>query len=696
MNIMLKHKNQFQIFAYFFIIIFLLECSNQDPDRKILLKSVVKVDPEEENAKIEEMMKIQEEFSVKDKVSILVLPFTSNFNNVETLILTSSTDFTATIFNDNQNIIVYPISIFRKRNHFKDLDLNESLGRIIEYELIDYYLETDISNENNRMSIEYSLIDVKTKSAVNFQTLNKSNIAELVDGLNEMGRDIYLKLFTSTDYDFIEAKTNLPGMIQYVDGILAEEENNVDLALTKYLESINQEPGFGKNYLKIISLYFHDEEKFQNLDIKFYVETAEEYVNQFSEKDNLTLSAYRHYYFNKPDVAVTYFNDLKEKYPDDPEAYIGLGKIYLLKNQPEEVLKNTSLNLKLFKSNRTLQILQSAAYAGIGNFSDALEILIQNNTGDSTNVDIDFEMAKIYYEMGRYEEALRISRNILAKRDDFNTAKLLIGLIYFNQMNFQKSIDILTSINFTDSNLNFNYLVEYNYNLFLSYIYLGQYTNAVTVGKNLLKLYENNNYIEEYIYTSVYTSYLLSEIKNLDDMFGVLIPNFDDSIRQYDLFLLIYIINNEVDHIELKQSISSMFSQTNNDRINDDKEISDLKDGLDNWYAGDHKGAINKFLELYKIEANPILTYYITKSYLELNDLNNADKFINSFYSNLNVNSFSTGIILPKIFLLQAEILEKSNRNLEAKQIYSNLNNMWLFSDEILTLKQELETKEKN
>ena len=111
------------------------------------------------------------------------------------------------------------------------------------------------------------------------------------------------------------------------------------------------------------------------------------------------------------------------------------------------------------------------------------------------------------------------------------------------------------------------------------------------------------------------------------------------------------------------------------------QNLQELKLGYKAWYEGEYKEAAASLEQVLRYEYNSIVSFHLCKAYIELGDVKKAENEIAKFYNNLVLEDFESAYVLPKFYIIQAELLEKQGEYDKALKIYSNIKNMWESAD---------------
>ncbi|WP_321518366.1 tetratricopeptide repeat protein [uncultured Bacteroides sp.] len=142
----------------------------------------------------------------------------------------------------------------------------------------------------------------------------------------------------------------------------------------------------------------------------------------------------------KKDSAIVYYKKTIEKNPADFVTSVKLAKLYLKKNQLEEVLNLTNQCLQKDSLNVQMNKLSGAAYCLSNHYSKAIEQLKKIEAVDST-YDTNYFLGMSYYGNNNYANAKKYLKNVYSK----DTANLNIiyylGNAYAECFNSQAAIE---------------------------------------------------------------------------------------------------------------------------------------------------------------------------------------------------------------------------------------------------------------
>nr|WP_321373621.1 tetratricopeptide repeat protein [uncultured Bacteroides sp.] len=169
----------------------------------------------------------------------------------------------------------------------------------------------------------------------------------------------------------------------------------------------------------------------------------------------------------KKDSAIIYYKKTIEKNPADFVTAQKLAKLYLKKDQLEDVISLTDLYLKQDSLNVQMNKLSGAAYCLSHRYSKAIEQLQKIEAADST-YDTNYFLGMSHYGNNNYFNAIKYLKKVYLK-DSINLSNIYyLGNAYAESFNSPKAIEYLKKgiaiAQKVDS-------VLYNYNMTLSTAY---------------------------------------------------------------------------------------------------------------------------------------------------------------------------------------------------------------------------------
>ncbi|MCP4723927.1 MAG: tetratricopeptide repeat protein [bacterium] len=669
---------------------FSLGCSDLPEDRKIRVYSTEI--PEEVIPEVESFL-ITGLPQQRRGPSVLVLPFTDVTPDAEGKLSGSAAEIITFLMRQHPNLNVYYMEeLFPLQDLSDGMVTETALARILERDLLDYYIEGTVTEQITEFTINYSIIDAKSQATTKEEEITKSR-EELVGIINEAGSGIYNTLLSESENEFIPINTNFTAYGNFVKGIRAEESYDILTAMGYYIECLVDDNSFGKVYDRIISLYFKNEEFFEQVDIQFFLREASNYRDQLNDNEKLTLSAYSNFYYGKYDEAISTFRSLVDLDDNDPEGYIGLVKVYLELSQPENALETASTYPNTPVRDVYLLKLQSRAYSMIDKFDEALELIDSYIDIDSMNTIPLMEKSRLLYNWGREAEAVEVISRAINIDSSAIKPRLLLSSIFINSMEFHKNIDNLNTYIAQTELMEPEKMLEIMLNLFISYSYTGQYNLAIRIGNELMRIGASDRSLEYPLWLSAYIAYLHHELGHNEDIYATIEPYLEDNFRDPSVFTMLSIMSIDSGSDQLTGVLDGLYENF----INRDRRRSDLfksiKTGFDYCKNRNFSQAIIELNKIQEYEYNPLVGYYICMAYIELNDLSGCENEINSFYSNLALEKFETSIALPRFYHAQALLLEKKGMNESSSNIYSNLKNLWNLSDDEMNFKQQILNK---
>ncbi len=692
-------KNRFskyRIPIHFIIVFFLLSiqvfsisCSDLPEERKIRIYS--SDSGEEEAGEIESFL-ITGLPPQAGGTSVLVLPFTDITPGAEGKLSGSAAEVITFLMRQYPDLNVYYMEELFPSSDLPDGVVTETmLTRILDRDILDYYIEGNVTETGNEYTLSYTIVDAKSQATTKEEEIVK-NRDQVVELINEAGSGMYSALIPDSEEEFTPINTSLSAFSNFVKGIRAEEAFDILTAMGYYIESLVEDNSFGKVYGRIISLYFKNEEFFEDVDIEFFLREASNYRDQMNDSEKLTFSAYHSLHFGKFDESLSLFRSLTEMSGNDPEGYIGLMKVYLELGQPEQALETASTYTNNSISDVYLLKLQSRAYSMIGRFDEALNLIDTYVEMDSMNIIPLMEKSRLLFNWGRETEAVEVLDVALKIDSSAVKPRLLLSSIYISSMDFKKNINNLSSYIENTQLIEPEKLLEVMLNLFISYTYTGQYNNAINIGDDLIRIGSGDRSQEYPLWLSTYVAFLQCELGQNDKLFDILEPYIRDSFKDPTIFTLLSIMTLN----SSSEVLISEFNDLYDSFIGRERRAGlyrNIRSGFENYKQGNFSQAVIDLKKVQEYEYNPLVGYYIFLSLIEQNDLKGSETEIDNFYNNLALEKFETSIALPRFYHAQALLFEKKGMTDKSSNVYRNLSDLWELSDDEMQFKQQIMNK---
>jgi tetratricopeptide (TPR) repeat protein len=144
----------------------------------------------------------------------------------------------------------------------------------------------------------------------------------------------------------------------------------------------------------------------------------------------------------KKDSAIVYYKKTVEKNPADFVTSVKLAKLYLKKNQLEDVIDLTNQCLQKDSLNIPMNKLSGAAYCLSHHYSKAIEQLKKIEAADST-YDTNYFMGMSYYGNDNYTNVQKYLENVYRKDTANLSVIYYLGNAYAESFNSQKAIEYL-------------------------------------------------------------------------------------------------------------------------------------------------------------------------------------------------------------------------------------------------------------
>jgi len=668
-------------------LIIAFSCSEEERPEKILLVNKSE-EVEEQSIETQDVIAAEISFTTIDqkKPAILILPFTTQVNNDFSWIEKSITNIQCYILSQYKDLYVYPQIKMKKFVASSGEEItDEILNKILQNELISHYVRCSLNQRNNIFTLHYAVYDSQSHVSLFDEYLTANSIDGIAENLNLTAEKIHDILINIPDSDFSPINTPFRALHLFVQGEEASQLLDIETARTMYSESLNEDPTFAKVYVNYISLYF------QNFTDMFHTLTeplfhnAYRYIEKLSEKEKIQLSAYKNFYFKKYKESLSNFETLAQKYPNSPKGIIGIIRLFLTLNIPEQAVEALSEQRDVFSDNIPLLRIKHEVYNRLGKFNISLNTIkeYQNLTNNSIYSLLD--EAQLLYTWGREIDALSVLEKILSIDPNNFTAILLSGEIYFDHMIFQKSIESYQQAISSLPTEQLDQSRDLYEQLFLSYVYSGQFSVATSIADLLINREYGSRNFKSTLQLTTYLSLLNQALEKESNLSHAISSLLEIQIPDFQLSRLLTLISaksNQENYQRVFNQAAQKIRRINNYQF---QLLQNLNRGYKDWYNGNYDIAINNLITVLNYEYNAIISYHLCKAYIELGQLKNAENEIQRFFTHLIIEDFEHAYVLPFFYIAQAELFEKKGDTAAAGQLYSNLNTMWNFADDQLS-----------
>ncbi len=198
-------------------------------------------------------------------------------------------------------------------------------------------------------------------------------------------------------------------------GITYRKLGKSDRAIPYHQKAISVDPSFGHSYYSLGLIYYDKQDyeaarntflqaiqkKYDNADVYYSLGQSHKNLNQYSE----ALAAYEA-------AAKIYFNY--------PGVHYQIGLIHTLQG-------NTDL--------ARVELKREQSFNTCYRIPAAIKLLEMDAEQSPDNVDVLFELGKLYAEMPHDKKAVEVFRRLLAHKPSYPQAHYWLGLIYFRQGN---------------------------------------------------------------------------------------------------------------------------------------------------------------------------------------------------------------------------------------------------------------------
>ncbi len=128
--------------------------------------------------------------------------------------------------------------------------------------------------------------------------------------------------------------------------------------------------------------------------------------------------------------AVRLYNKIIKEKPDCDVAYFEAGSIYLMTNQLDLARRSLSMAYSLDPDNQWYTLAYINALGASEAFDDAVDILKEKRKKDHENVEWDYQLASIYFAMGKWSKSIKTLEKIEKERGFSEKITLLKASVY--------------------------------------------------------------------------------------------------------------------------------------------------------------------------------------------------------------------------------------------------------------------------
>lgn len=208
----------------------------------------------------------------------------------------------------------------------------------------------------------------------------------------------------------------------------------------KELETIeNLKPGLSSTKFKYAEAYYKS--GLYNQSLTTYLEINKE-VNNYDTHNYIDFKIAECFEkLNKPDSALSYINIVcKNKQTAFWEAYALRGKLYVHFQDYDNA--NTDLSYAIYKTNTEnaeLYYYRSLTHKAKGHNREAIADLKSAIYVDNNYTEAFFELAKIYYEKGKYKDAIKYGNKAIDTKYYYFEAMYLVALSKLRSGNYEEA-----------------------------------------------------------------------------------------------------------------------------------------------------------------------------------------------------------------------------------------------------------------
>jgi tetratricopeptide (TPR) repeat protein len=288
-------------------------------------------------------------------------------------------------------------------------------------------LTGSIFKSGDNIRIDYQLQEVKSGRLLSAGKVLGKEPLILAD---ELGADVRAKLDIESATGEVrkigDVATNSPEAYQhYLEGVNYHEKYDLEKAEECYNKALKYDPTFAMAYFRLALL---KEGKDNPEKIKM-INKAIKYSDRVSQKDRHYINSFNSVTTGKYNNALAHLKQIVKYYPEEKEAYLGIGVIYsnnLLK--PKRSLKYYQRSLDIDPSNDNVYNQLAYVYNQLGDFENALTSVkkcISLKPEEAYSLDT---LGDMYAYNGKTNEAIESYKKALEIRTEYQSLRKLGNL----------------------------------------------------------------------------------------------------------------------------------------------------------------------------------------------------------------------------------------------------------------------------
>lgn len=308
---------------------------------------------------------------------------------------------------------------------------------------------------NGKQYVTWRLVDTRNGKSIGAGRLNGADVAVLADEVVSAVVPALVKYYRLGSLGEVLSVTALttnsgPAYEHYAQGMLAKSEGKDEAAVREFVAAVKIDSTFALAYFELSRL--HDGNKPLR---DSYAEQAWHLRARLSAKDRMRLEGWRSRLSLNLVEAVSTYEELLNRWPDDHEALVELAREYHRQVYSYDASRIAEMGLKLYPDDLDLGLVYGRALRCIGRFGDALEFSrgyamrhpytpnAWNELGwclvslgfpdsaevyfskalsiDSTHADSRMSLCYLEYYRGDVEEAIQRCQRLISRDEDLES-----------------------------------------------------------------------------------------------------------------------------------------------------------------------------------------------------------------------------------------------------------------------------------
>ncbi len=506
----------------------------------------------------------------------------------------------------------------------------------------------------------------------------------------------FLRIEVTPDEDPGETfTTDLAAMEHFTSGQKFEEDYQPEKAKELYLLAVEKDSTFAKAYYQLSNINWKNlrEEDFN--ETRFYVKKALQYAEKLYPRENQLLRAYRFFYDKKIEEAVKLLRTSVKDYPDNKDAYFGLGQILFMKEDYNGSIEYLNKAIELNWKFVFAHILLGKNYKELGNLPKARESFINYQKLRPDDVFPHIYVGDLFKDNGQfaeaanaYNEAIKIDENSYFPYIKLAEISLKVSN-YFKACEYYQKATKLLPDNLADYDK-----MEIYYRAATVSIYAGLFNEAIISMDKFINLLKENEIDQDAAEFSIFKGIMQYELGNAEEAKESFRESIKLSPSNPHILSTSGIMSLQMNDMNFANECMDKIKQISPDRYNKQKfYFTMLK--VDIKIHNNQKEEAADILSKVKYSSDNIIHSYIYAGLLfDAGNINEAEKIINSVSRNQEFG-IKDAMVRSRIQLLLAEIYTMKGMNQKAKTILRDLEEKYYKSDKglrfIKKIKEQME-----